>query len=381
MTEFDYLTIHTLTELPWHNLNRDERGLPKQTRQGGTIRGYLSSQSLKHAARARYERGSAAFGEQSSIRSRELAAEAVARAAAVASEEGSKFDQKSALTRANKVLLSFTTKPVIVKVGKGKAQPAAIEESAAPEATAAETRDAVLWLSSDELDALASRLLTDDPITAHDIVDPGRTMSLPIAFFGRMTAYAPECGVEAAVACGPAVSTHPITIDVDYFIAGDDLAAKGAAHLNQAYYTSGTYYRSLTFDKQQLRRSWLGWDVDDADTRLHQIIKDCILALPEGKKNSTAAASLPSVIVAEPQQHRISANFETAIRPDTDGGYLAPSAEALVTQLNRARTFDGSAFGPATVSGLRPELGSELGGAKLTDLSGLIGAVIAWLRA
>ena len=69
MTEKNYLTIHSLTALPWHNLNRDDRGLPKQVREGGKTRGRLSSQSLKRAIRVAYELDSFTDGTKAATRS------------------------------------------------------------------------------------------------------------------------------------------------------------------------------------------------------------------------------------------------------------------------------------------------------------------------
>src|SRR5665811_1187840 len=50
-----YLTLHLLNALPWHNMNRDANGRPKRLKQGGVERAMLSSQSLKRAARVAYE--------------------------------------------------------------------------------------------------------------------------------------------------------------------------------------------------------------------------------------------------------------------------------------------------------------------------------------
>ena len=374
MTDHNYLTIHFLTALPFHNLNRDERGLPKQTRQGGSIRGLLSSQSIKHAARARYELAAAKFGDRPSARSRDLAKEAVARAVIIAEASGASLDTVAALKRATAVLSSFTTQPTKPKAAKPGKNGEAAEAEPKPE-----EKDTVLWLSSDEIDALAELLLFDADINRDDIVVPGRTLSLPIACFGRMTAYAPTSGTEAAIAVGPAITTHPITIDVDYFTAVDDLAVAGAAHLNQALYTSGVYYHALTIDKQQLRRSWSGWDLADADFRILECVRALILALPQGKKNSTAADILPSLIIAEQQQYRTTASFEAAVAPGPGGGYLESSAAALVDQLERSRAFDPDEFGDTTVSGLNPELGGGIGQA--ANLSGLADGILAWLRA
>lgn len=370
MTEKNYLTIHSLTALPWHNLNRDDRGLPKQVREGGKTRGRLSSQSLKRAIRVAYELDSFADGTKS-LRSRELHEEIVRRAVALATANGVEFDEASALKIATKIVKSLTAKD----------KDAAESDGPAKEASS----DTMTWLSGDEIDALAGVLASGGgaAIKAADHIK-NRTGSLSIAAFGRMFAAQSDLQTEAGIAVGPATTTHPIMIEVDYFTTVDDLPRKddrGAGHLGQAFYTSGVYYRSVTIDKKQLRDSWTGWDSPDAADRLGLLVRSIVTALPSGKDNSTAPNTRPVLILAETQAHRTAYEFHEPVKADADGGYLKGSIDRLIEQAAQARAFDPSEFGESFVSGTSASadlvIGFEHSAANLPQLTERI---VEWLQ-
>jgi CRISPR system Cascade subunit CasC len=372
MTQKNYLTIHSLIALPWHNLNRDDRGLPKQVREGGKTRGRLSSQSLKRAIRVAYELGSFVDGSDS-LRSRDLDAEIVRRAAAISAANGTDFDEKAALKIANKIVKSLTAKD---KEAEELSEPNGPSKE--------ESSDTVTWLSSDEIDALAGVLASGDGTPkAADFVQ-SQTGSLSIAAFGRMFAAQSDLQTEAGIAVGPATTTHPIMIEVDYFTTVDDLPRnddRGAAHLGQAFYTTGVYYRSVTIDKKQLRESWTGWDSPGAADRLALLVRAIITALPSGKDNSTAPNTRPALIIAETQAHRTAYEFHEPVKADADGGYLAGSIERLVQQASQARAFDPDEFAETIVSGT--SAGADLGidfehsDANLPELTARI---VEWLQ-
>ncbi len=368
MTDNTYLTIHTLTALPWHNLNRDDRGLPKQVREGGKARGRLSSQALKRAARVAFELASHADG--GSARSRELATEVIRRAESLAVAQSVDFDADAAMKAATKVIKSLA---------------ANAKESAEPtddgvDKAAADTT--MTWLSGGEMDELAAELVRGSgKISAADVVK-STTGSLAIAAFGRMFAAQPDLQTEAAVAVGPATTTHPITIEVDYFTTVDDLAeGGGAGHLGQAFYTTGVYYRSVTIDKTQLRKTWTALNQPDASERLALLVRSLILALPTGKDTSTAAHTQPALILVEEQAHRVAYEFHEPVKAGVDGGYLTGSIQRLFDQASAARAFDVDEFGATWLSGTSITANpAEVGFAhKAASLPELITAITEWI--
>ena len=371
MPDNNFLTLHSLTALPWHNLNRDDRKLPKQVREGGKARGRLSSQSLKRAIRVAYEIGSFADGT-GSTRSRKLPAEVVRRAAILTATAGTAFDEKQALKTASKIVKSLTT---------NSADTADSADAVTSDREAA--GDTITWLSSEEIDSLATEIAAGGgPIEAKDVI-ASRTGSLSIAAFGRMFAAQNNLQTEAAIAVGPATTTHPITIEVDYFTTVDDLGEGGAGHLGQAFYTTGVYYRSVTIDKKQLRDSWTGWDSPDVDGRLTLLVRSIVTALPTGKDNSSAPNTKPALILAEVQAHRTAYEFHEPVKADSDGGYLTGSLDRLIGQAAVARKFDPAEFGDTFVSGTAAvhAVALTIPFAHTTgNLPELITQVVAWLR-
>lgn len=377
MPDNNFLTLHSLTALPWHNLNRDDRGLPKQVREGGKARGRLSSQSLKRAIRVAYELGSFADGT-GSTRSRELPAEIVRRAAILAATAGTAFDEKQALKTASKVVKSLTAKSADSADSAGSADSASAVNSDKEAAG-----DTITWLSSEEIGSLATAIAAGGGPIEAKVVIASRTGSLSIAAFGRMFAAQNNLQTEAAIAVGPATTTHPITIEVDYFTTVDDLGEGGAGHLGQAFYTTGVYYRSVTIDKKQLRESWTGWDSPDVDKRLTLLVRSILTALPTGKDNSSAPNTKPALIFAEVQAHRTAYEFHEPVKADSDGGYLTGSLDRLIGQAAAAREFDPAEFGDTFVSGTAAVHTDALTipfAHTTGNLPELITQVVAWLR-
>src|SRR5690606_3352245 len=134
MSTHPYLTVHTLTALPWHNLNRDENGAPKQVTEGGVTRARLSSQSLKRAARVGFEREQEAAEE--SVRTKlsaTLIADRVAELRGPMSKTEHSALTKSIITRVN----------ALTRSGEGEGK-----------------KDTLVWLSAREMELAAQAFAT-----------------------------------------------------------------------------------------------------------------------------------------------------------------------------------------------------------------------------
>ena len=394
----NFLTIHSLTAMPVHNRNRDDHGQPKQLREGGVNRGVLSSQSIKRSARINYERSATDVGFRlGSIRSKSVAALAVTRAGDIAAAAGISFDPDTAIARATKTIVGLTTKEANTAIKKAESARAAhakkcpagadAEKYMADYDAAADAKggpvsakDTVVYVSAEEIESLALALaFTDDEVATEQML-AARTGSLALAGFGRMLANATNFRVEAGIAVSPAVTTHQINVNIDYFTAVDDLATQGAAHLDQAFYTSGVYYRTATFDKAQLQSNWSGFGGDMSDELLTEFVRNVTLSLPEGKKNGTSAAPLPELLIAEQQRTRTGYQFQNPVK-DAGNGYLEPSVDELYAQATRARMFDPRSFGDAVVSGVGA-IGRDprLTGVPVVDMGGFTDFIVDWLR-
>lgn len=343
------LTLHIINELPWSNLNRDDIGLPKRMLLGGKQRGVLSSQAIKRGARTKYEDASLDL----SVRSANLADMVAQRAG----ELNPGLDAKVALKEAKKLIGALTK-------AESKSQEGEAGRSA--------------WLSKEEIET-AAHVIAEG--AGGDFVGKGRSGSLAIAAFGRMFAARPELQTEAAIAVSPAISTHETAIETDYFTTMDENPSegqgKGAAYLGIAHYISGIFYRTVTIDRNQLKRSWTGVDQPDAQQKLEQMVTALIYGLPRGKEKSTAPYTAPALVLIETQRYRVAYDFETPVLPSRDGGFLASTIERLRKERDAAHRFDPENFGqPAAVAGTYSDLESL--GVNVLDRKGIAEEVAIW---
>lgn len=340
-----YLTLHVLSALPWHNLNRDERGMPKTLTQGGVSRAMLSSQSLKRAARLAYEQAVQDASYRSAGHAHRLVADRVAQ---IAARQGQPVPDPDTTQKAAREAVSLLVK-----------------KAAAEGAEARVDKDTNVWLSDDEIDLLAHAVHTGTSAAeaAKQVGAGGVTASLAIAAFGRMFAAAPHQQTMAAIAVSPATTTHAMIFETDYFTVVDDLnelyaeaaAAKGASFLDSAHYTTGVYYRTVTIDRDQLARSWSSFADPAAADRVRALVRSLVLALPSGKAASTGPYTKPLLVLAEEQTTRTAYEFDTPVTPGPDGGYKLASVHALLQQRTDALAFDPAGFGPATAAGTQIE--------------------------
>lgn len=323
-----FLTVHTLTALPWHNLNRDESGAPKQVTEGGVTRARLSSQSLKRAARTAFERDTE--HAEASLRTKVATTVILDRVAELRGE----------LTAdARKKLEAAVSKRVNALTQAGD--------------TDTVKKDTLVWLSSGEVELVAQ---TYARAGEGDVIQATSTDSLAIAAFGRMFAAAPELRTPAAVSVGDAVTTHAATIELDWFAAVEDgpVAHSGAGQLGFTMQTTGVYYRSFTIDRRQLARNFdLPLDSAEAEPQLRSFIRHLTLALPTGRSSGTAAHTLPALVIAEEQSARFAYDFHEPITA-SEQGFLAPSIHALLAKRDGVRGFDPDLFGKSFLTGTHP---------------------------
>lgn len=382
-TDLKYLTLHVLTTLPWHNLNRDERGMPKTFTQGGVPRGMLSAQSLKRAARIDYEKNAQDVSFRSAGHAYKLVADRIA--AVLANTGAAPLDQEKVLKASKEAV------DALVKAEKAAKAPkkAGTETADAP----ANDKDTNVWLSDDEVDLLAHAVIDalangTPPREASAVVGVDRKVaSLAIAAFGRMFANAPHRQTVAAIAVSPATTVHQIVFETDYFTTVDDLnevyalatQQQGASYLDSAHYTTGVYYRAITIDKEQLRRSWSSFADADATARVRALVRSLVMALPSGKQSSTAPYTKPLLVLAEEQLGRTAYEFETPVQPDAEGGYKASSVRALLDQRAEAVAFDPAGFGQATAAGTAATSAKFADDVTVGNLATVIDHVIEWL--
>lgn len=328
----NFLSAHILHVTPYANLNRDDVGAPKTMIYGGAHRARLSSQSLKRAARTRFEALSPA---DRTTRSRMVQQRLRDRVEELRDEWGLGLDDAQRRELDKKLGSKINT---LTKKDTGDD---------------GEDSETLVWLAEHEVEVAARQSLLAAAGQGNGDGEwlSAVTDSLTIAGFGRMLANRPDLGIEGAVQVAHAFTTHPAEIEVDWFTAVDDLRTEivgdeGAGHLNVGQFTSGVMYRYFNIDRRQLLTNWSGADKPDAQSRLREWVAAMVLQLPRGKENATAPHTLPSLVLLEEGSQP--ASFATAFEaPVRDGreGLLVASADRLDSYRDTVRKAFPSMFG------------------------------------
>jgi CRISPR system Cascade subunit CasC len=366
----NFLNLHVLVTTSIANMNRDDAGAPKQVTYGAATRHRMSSQAMTRAKRVAYEL--AAGGDQITWRAKSgMIDMALRQASDLAAQSGAPLDDQDT----SRVQVMLATGVEALVINRDKAVKAATErarakaereaktsiesaDASAPVAAAAERndtgkKDTLVWLAEHELLDLVQQTLAAvrDGSEPKDFVNTaGRTQSLSIAAFGRMFAFRPDLQNEAAVQRSHAFTTHAADVEPDYFTAVNDLPllaeGSGAGHLDLNQFGGGVFYWHANVDREQLWRNWITGD-DDSETRrrLSRFFEALLLALPSGKKSTTAPKTVPDAVLAVPASSPVALHqaFEAPVRAGQDG-YRTRSLEALLDAHSRVRRFTPRQF-------------------------------------
>jgi len=402
MTEH-FLNLHLLVTSSVANANRDDTGAPKQVTYGGVTRHRLSSQAMTRAKRIDFEL--AAGGEQVSYRAKGGMVElALTQAAELASQSGRPLTTEEETTLQGLLATSVSDlvmnrkKAVKATAERARSRQARHSKTAEAETEAVETgeeeaaedtgkKDTLTWLAEHEVRDLVANSLTEvrGGAAAGDFVNKaGRTQSLSIAAFGRMFAARPDLQNEAAVQRSHAFTTHAADVEPDYFTAVNDLPLPGegggAGYLDMAQYGGGTFYWHANIDRRQLWTTWIAGDDDTATrARLQMFFTSLLLALPSGRKTTTAHKTVPDAVLAVPAASPVALHqaFEAPVT-STGEGFRQPSVERLLAAHEQVLAFTPRQFPvPALYAGT---LAAPAGGTVTVQpsLDALVDACVDW---
>lgn len=321
------IELHMLQSFAPSNLNRDDTNNPKDCDFGGVRRARISSQCIKRSVRQSpvfAEITAAKLGERTRWMTR-LLAEPLMKA-------GKLDDQVKAVTTA--FALHYAGK-------MDKKQP--------------ERTSVLLYLSGGEIDMVTSALLDNWDAIAQEaaqadaksypliqkIVDDliketkDRTSAPDIAMFGRMLADKPELNIDAACQVAHAISTHRVTMDMDFFTAVDDLSRDeetGAGMMGFTSFNSACFYRFSLIQWEKLAEN-LDRDTDLARRTVEGYLRASVQAIPTGKQNTFAAHNPPSLLLVVVRKNggswSLANAFEKPVQASREGGLVEPSAKAL----------------------------------------------------
>lgn len=348
------IAIHMLQNHAPSNLNRDDNGDPKDALFGGVRRARISSQALKRSIRWS-DSFRTAFRETPDLLATrtQLLPEQVR-------------ERLSGLELADEVKAAIVQ--AAARLGKGDARPAEGTEASPEEGKKAKKgRQAsaegngeervktaqLMFLTTAEIDRLAERLtglareqgldslnsLSGDKLVA--AIGAYEPHAADIAMFGRMTTSSPFKDVEAAVQVAPALSTHAVEQEFDFYTAVDDISGEaGAGFIGEVSFNSATYYKYLNIDWDGLVKNLQG-DTATAALTVRALIQAAIFAIPSGKQNSFAAHNLPDLTLVEVRPQQIALAYHNAfvkpVRAQRDTSLVEASANALaqyIPQIN-----------------------------------------------
>ena len=370
-----FVELHMIQNMAPSNLNRDDTNNPKDCEFGGVRRARISSQCIKRAIR-RCPVFAETTGVDTGTRTRWLIR--LLREGLVA--------QGKSEEEANAILPEFVA-GLLSKLDRDGERTAVLlylsnAETAELAQTLLENWEQLLSVETreDTIKQLARAL-----VRAHR----GRTSAPDIALFGRMLAEKPELGLEAACQVAHNISTHRVTMEMDFFTAVDDLqteAEPGAGMMGFTGFDSACFYRYSRIDWKQLVKNLHG-EVSLARRTVEGFLRAAVAALPSGKQNTFAAHNPPSLVLSVVRQDGMGwslANaFERPVRPDRSGGLVTPSVAALDAYWGRLSQVYGTGTLVRTAAlALDPDLPLEnLKEMQVEDLDSWVKATIEVLPA
>jgi CRISPR system Cascade subunit CasC len=166
-------------------------------------------------------------------------------------------------------------------------------------------------------------------------LNKGTTSAPDIALFGRMLAEHPDLNIDAACQVAHAISTHRVSMEMDYYTAVDDLTPDdnaGAGMIGFTGFNSACFYRYACLDWNQLLSN-LNGDTALARKTVEAFLKASSDAIPTGKQNGFAANNPPGFYLAVAREDgsawSLANAFEQPVKPAREGGYMRPSIQAL----------------------------------------------------
>ncbi len=348
-----FIELHVIQNFAPSNLNRDDTGNPKDAEFGGVRRARISSQCFKRAIR-----------EAPIFAKTTEAAPGARTRRAVALLRQPLLDAGKDEEAINTVLEFFV--PSYLGKLEGK--------------LAEDIRTRVMvFISPEEVQTIATTLLenwddmvTEDKKSRRSLVREltgqykNVTSAPDIALFGRMLAQKPVLNIDAACQVAHALSTHRVTMEMDFWTAVDDLKAMeadadaGAGGMGFTGFDSACFYRYVRLDWEQLLSN-LGGDVDLARSTVEAFLRAVVEAVPSGKQNTFAAHNPPNFMLAAVRDGGFAwslANaFERPVYPNRKGGLVAPSVQQLDTYWSRlTKVYSDDSITAASALALDPDL-------------------------
>ena len=297
-----FIELHMIQNFAPSCLNRDDTNAPKDCEFGGYRRARISSQCLKRAIRQQFGDEGLVGKDELAIRTRLLVPEI----SKLLVDQGKEEDAaKTAVKAALQGIKIATDKDDKTQYLMFMAQ----NEIQAIADLCNQHWDTLSIADDSELDDVESKsakqkkkakraaLPTEIIRDMKRILKDGKAADL--ALFGRMFADEPNFNVDAAAQVAHAISTHKITMDMDFFTAIDDLQTteeSGAGMMGTIGFNSACFYRYSVVDVGQLLKN-LGNDKEMVQRTIEGYLRSSVAAIPTGNQSTMAAHNPPSLIL------------------------------------------------------------------------------------
>lgn len=344
------IEFHLLQSFPPANLNRDDTNTPKDCEFGGVRRARISSQCLKRSIRLHPD-FSGVTGVDPSERTRWMARKL----------RDELVKRGRAPEEAETVAVNFT-KAFLGEMDKKSP----LRSQVLFFLSAAEKDDLAARLDNGWQEALEGKFegITKD----YKKRFANRSSAPDIALFGRMLADDPSLNLDAACQVAHAISTHKVSMEIDFYTAVDDLTQDdeaGAGMMGVTSFNAATFYRYAAIDWEQLLENLEG-NQDLARCTVQGFLRASIKAIPTGKQNAFAPQTLPGFVLVvvrrDGQAWSLANAFEKPVSAARgNGGFLDASIQALVKHWERLNAVYGDPEKPAHAFALSLDESLDIG--------------------
>jgi len=323
-----FIELHMIQNFAPSCLNRDDTNSPKDCEFGGYRRARISSQCLKRAIRRQFGDEGLVGKNDLAVRTRLLVPEIMKLLVDQGKDENAANTAVKAALQGIKIATDKDDKTeYLIFMAQNEIQAIAdlcnrhwdtLSVAKDTEAEKDEKKSAK-QKKKEKRAAIPSEVIGD----MKRILKDGKAADL--ALFGRMFADNPNFNVDAAAQVAHAISTHKITMDMDFFTAVDDLQTaeeSGAGMMGTIGFNSACFYRYSVVDVGQLMEN-LGTDKEMAKRTVDGFLRSSIMAIPTGKQTTMAAHNPPSLIMvvirSSGQPWSLANAFAYPVRPQFAG--------------------------------------------------------------
>jgi len=189
--------------------------------------------------------------------------------------------------------------------------------------------------------------------------------------------------VDAACQLAHAISTHRVSVEVDYFTAVDDLRPDdqtGSAHIGINEFDAPCMYRFSVVDIDKLVENLSG-DRPLAQKTVEAFVRASVMAYPSARQNTFSSFTPPSFVMAvlrgKGQPVQLTNAFVKPVAATAQADVVERSIQLLADHWNKLHAMFGGDIAVQPVMSMYPING--LGGPAVKNLDELVASIVGAL--